>query len=128
MVNKEDFLRKDIFARELGIVLQAMDVGYARASLTITQKHLNGAQIAHGGVVFSLADFTFAAASNAKGELALAINANINFLAPTLIGETLIAEAKELSRSKRLGSYEIKVTKSDESLVATFSGTVYVKS
>ena len=79
MMDTKEFISKDKFASYLGIELLEMEEGRAKAKLDISDKHLNGIGTAHGGAIFSLADLTFAAASNSYGNIAVAINANISF-------------------------------------------------
>ena len=53
----------------------------------------------HGGVVFSLGDMAFGAASNSHGQTAVALNVGINFLKASKSGDRLIAEATEQSKT-----------------------------
>ena len=99
--------------------------GYALVELSIENSMLNAAEVCQGGVIFSLADFAFAVASNSYGNVALATSANINFTKPALKGEKLIAEAKEVNRSRKLGVYEVVVRKEDGTVVALFVGQAY---
>ncbi len=117
---------KDQFASHCGIELEKVSEGYAAAKMNINDFHLNGAGIVHGGAIFTLADFAFAAASNSYGKLALAINASVSFFRALSSG-VLIAEAKEVSRSKRLATYEVRVVNESGDIIALFYGTVYVK-
>ena len=47
-------------------------------------------------------------------------------------GDTLVARATELQRSRRIGVYRIDVVRADpgggETAVSSFTGTVYIKS
>ncbi len=99
--------------------------GYALVEISVNDSALNAAGVCQGGVIFSLADFAFAVASNSYGNIALATSANINFMKPALKGEKLIAEAKEVNRSKRVGVYEVIVRKEDGTAVALFVGQAY---
>jgi len=123
---KEEFYAKDAYAQLLGIVLLEVQDGYASVSMEIKPEHKNGADMAHGGVIFSLADFAFAAASNSHGSLALGISAHISFL-KAATKTRLYAQAREISRNKKLATYDIRVTDEEGALIATFSGMVYIK-
>ena len=127
MDNIRKFLGKDRFAAHVGIELVRVSEGRAETRLRIDSNHLNGAGIVHGAVVFSLADFTFAAASNSHGTLAVAINANISFMKAAREGDTLTARAEEVAINPKLASYDIRVTDADGALVAVFQGMVYRK-
>lgn len=121
------FIDKDLFAKHVGIELIEMAEGSAKARLKIRKHHLNGVGLTQGGVVFTLADLVFAAASNAYGPVAVAINASISFVKASTVGATLTAEAKEVSRNRRLATYTILVTDDKQETVAIFQGMVYIK-
>ncbi|RLB70076.1 MAG: phenylacetic acid degradation protein [Deltaproteobacteria bacterium] len=121
------FSENDHFARHCGIILLEVEPGRAKAKMEIKPSHMNGAKTVHGGAIFTLADFTFAAAANSQGQLSLAINTAISFLKPTHGGTTLYAEAEELSVNRRLGHYQVKITNNEQQLVAQFQGTAYRK-
>jgi phenylacetic acid degradation protein PaaD len=87
-------LQNDALAHHLGIELQEMRPGYARATVNVGPHLLNGVGITHGGTIFSLADVVFAAASNAHGPVAVAMDVHISFIKSTSTGETLTAEWK----------------------------------
>jgi acyl-CoA thioesterase len=118
---------KDKFARHLGMQIVEASKGYAKTKLTIKQDFLNGLDLAHGGVIFSLVDYTFALASNTPEESGLAINANINFIKPAVLGEEIFAEVREISRSRKLGSYQGVVTRQDGAILAQFQAMAYLK-
>jgi acyl-CoA thioesterase len=117
-------LENDAYATHLGIKLLDMEEGHARACMPVETFHGNMHGMVHGGAMFSLADFVFQAASNSHGVLAVAVQANITYLqAPRT--KTLYAEASEVSRTRRLATYSIRVTEEGDRLVALFQGTVY---
>ncbi|MBF0287029.1 MAG: PaaI family thioesterase [SAR324 cluster bacterium] len=120
------FTEKDQFARHTGIELLEISEGYARAKLEIQKQHLNGVGIAHGGALFTLADLAFAAASNSDGQVSVAINANVSFLKALSTG-TLYAEAKEVSKNRKIASYDVLIMDQDNDIIATFQGMVYRK-
>jgi acyl-CoA thioesterase len=69
----------------------------------------------------------FAAACNAAGQTAVAVSTNLSFLKPTQPGTLLLAEATEVSRSRRLSTCTVRVTNETGELVALFQGTAYIK-
>ncbi len=121
-----DFFKNDRFAQHSGIELLEIEPGRAKARMSITDAHLNGVNVVHGGAIFTLADLAFAAASNSHGTVAVAINASIWFVKAGTRG-TLIAEAKETSRNPKLATYSITVTDDTGDTVARFEGMVYRK-
>jgi len=122
----EHCLKHDRFAERSNIELLAVSPGAARARMTLQPHHCNGLGTVMGGAVFTLADFAFAAASNSHGTVAVAINASITFMKAVTTG-TLWAEARELTRNFKLGSYTVEVRDDQGDLVAVFQGLVYRK-
>jgi len=120
------FFSGDRFAALAGAEIVEVKPGYCRCKLEVSEKHLNAVNVVQGGAIFTLADFAFAVASNSHGQLALAINVNISFLAGRSTG-TLFAEARELADPNRIGAYEVRVTDDAGALVAQFNGLVYRK-
>lgn len=96
--------------------------GWARASMTIRDDMLNGHGVAHGGMIFALADTAFAWACNGGNVVTFAQNATISFLSKVEAGETLIAEAREAGAAGRTGVYDVRVTSEDGRVVAVFQG------
>ena len=125
-MNVTEFLKKDKFAALLGIELLEATNGSAKTRLIIEDKHLNAMDIVHGGTIFSLADLTLAAAANSYGTVAVAINGNISFL-KAATKDTLYAQAIEVSRNSKIGTYSIHVTNSLGELISSFQGMVYFK-
>lgn len=121
------FFRNDRYAELSGIEIVEVGEGRAKARLTVSERHLNGVDLVHGGAIFTLADLAFAVASNSHGTVAVAINASVSFLKAARSG-TLQAEAVEVSRNPRLGSYTVTVTDDAGDIVAIFQGMVYRKS
>ncbi|MCK4379127.1 MAG: PaaI family thioesterase [Deltaproteobacteria bacterium] len=123
---KEFFQKRDRFAKHVGIKLMEAAEGKAKVRLKIEEHHLNGVNLVHGGVIFSLADFAFAVASNSHGTLALGINANISYVKSAKDG-ILTAEAMEVAKNSKLATYQIDITNEKAELIAVFQGTVYRK-
>jgi acyl-CoA thioesterase len=120
-------LGQDPYARYLGIELLALEEGYSKATMVVGEHMLNLHGTPHGGVIFTLADAAFAAASNSHGQVAVALNASINYLAAVPVGTRLYAEATEESLGHRTALYRMSVTAEDGTLVALCHGTVYRK-
>ena len=99
--------------------------------MTVDARHLNFNGGCHGGAIFALADSAFGLASNSHGPVASGIDAHITYQAAVAAGDTLVARASEVQRSRRIGVYRIDVVREDagggETAVSSFTGTVYVK-
>lgn len=123
----KDRVAKDPFGCFLGIEVDKVEVGYARARLKVRKEFQNFSSYIHGGLIFSLADQAFAAASNSFGSLALALHMSINYLFPPEIGDELVAEAHKVHLGRKISVYRIKVKNSSGKLIADCQGTVYQK-
>ena len=118
---------KDKFARHLQAEIVKVEPEYAKTKLKIREELLNGLGFAHGGAIFSLIDYAFALASNNAKENGLAINATINFIKSAGLGEEIFAEVKQVSRSRRLGTYQGFVTNQNGDILAQFQAMAYLK-
>jgi len=122
----KQFLNDDKFALHAGIELLEVNSGTAKVRMEVKPFHINGVGLVHGGALFTLADFAFAAAANSHEEVAVAINASISYLKGIKAG-TLYAEAEEISNSRKISVYSIKVTDEAGQLIAMFQGMAYKK-
>ena len=105
-----------------GIVIEEARAGYARLSMTLRPDMLNGHGIAHGGMIFALADTAFAYVCNGSNHASVAAQASIIFLGKAEDGEVLIAEAVETAREGRAGVTHVSVRTNDGRAVAEFTG------
>jgi acyl-CoA thioesterase len=116
-------LGSDEASRALGIELVDVGPGRARMRMRVTETMVNGHAIAHGGLVFALADSAFAVACNSHGTVTVASGADITFVSPGRLGDVLVADAVEHARFGRSGLTDVTVTRQDDgSVVALFRG------
>ena len=108
----KDFLQMELVSCEPGRAVMRMRV---------REPMLNGHDICHGGLIFTLADSTFAFACNSHNERAVAAQCSVTFIRPGKLGDVLVATAREISRSGRSGIYDVRVTSGDE-VIAEFRG------
>lgn len=121
------FIEADPFIRRLGIAIEALGEGTARFSVTVADWMVNFHGTTHGGLMFSLADAALAAASNSRGQMALALDVSIGFLRATRAGTRLVAEAREVHGAGPIAMYEIEIRDGDGALVARAQATAYRK-
>jgi acyl-CoA thioesterase len=122
---KKMIQQNDRFGKLLGVEILEVSEGRAVTSLKVSEEHLNAADVAHGGAVFSLADIALAVASNSYGNVALLTNATITFFKATQAGDTLIATAEEIGGSRKLGHYRVEIKNSADDSIAVYTATVY---
>lgn len=112
----------DSASQRVGMSLLEVDAGCATLSLKISDEHLNGHKICHGGYVFMLADSAFAFACNSYNQLAVAYQNSITYAAPGKKGDVLTARAVEVSKAGRSGIYDVTITNQDDEAIAHFRG------
>ena len=109
----KDFMQMELLACEPGRAVMRMQV---RAAM------LNGHRICHGGLIFTLADSTFAFACNSYDKVTVAAGCSIEFLRPAHEGDVLTCEGVEQVLQGRHGIYDMKVTNQRGEVVAMFRG------
>jgi acyl-CoA thioesterase len=113
---------EDRAAHALGLRLIDIGPGAARLEMTIRPDMANGHGIGHGGFVFTLADSAFAYACNSRNQRMVAAQADIAYLAPARVGETLTADAREVHLRGRSGVYDVTVYNPAGERIAEFRG------
>lgn len=116
---------RDLASQGLGMHLVSTRPGYAQVSMRVRADMLNGHQVCHGGLIFTLADSAFAFACNSYDRNTVAAAAAIDYLAPAREGDELKATAVEAWRSRRNGLYEIEVSNQHGERIALFRGRSY---
>ena len=114
--------RSDSASRQLGMKIESCGPGRATVSMRIRPDMVNGHNICHGGLIFTLADSAFAFACNSWGDNTVAAGAAIEFLQAAREGDALVAVAAERWRAGRSGIYEIEVRNQRDEVVALFRG------
>ncbi|MBP5715722.1 MAG: PaaI family thioesterase [Bacteroidales bacterium] len=115
----------DRFAASIGARLTEVREGYARAELTVEERHLNGAGVCQGGVMFTLADLAFAAVANGHGILSVGVSNNITYLRSGKLGDTIVAECHERVNHHKLPFCDITITDGAGETLAIMTGLAY---
>ena len=118
-------LAADPLAAHLGITLDEVRPGYARASMEVAPTHLNAVGTAHGGATMALLDVVHAAVSNSHGTVAVAQDVHTEFLDAGRPGDRLVSEGVEVHRSSRTAVYRIDARAQDGRLIATALARVF---
>lgn len=119
-----ELFAKDRFATDNGAVVDEVGDHYAKCSMKLDDRHRNALGAIMGGVYFTLADFTFAVASNWQKQGTVSLNSGITYLAPAR-GEKLIAEAVCIKNGKTTNFYRVDIRDEEGTLLATVSATGY---
>ncbi len=119
----ESMFAADRASREfMRMELVACTPGRAVMRMQVRAEQLNGHQICHGGLIFTLADSTFAFACNSYNKAAVAAGCSIEFLRPAHLDDVLTCEGIEQTLQGRHGIYDMRVSNQRGEVVAMFRG------
>lgn len=114
------------FAKALQMKLRKLELGRSMVEMVYQPELMNNIYArAHGGALFALIDEAFETASQTHGTIAVALNVNVTYVRPPQAGETLTAQAREISLTRKTANYEIKVTNPNGDLVASCQALAY---
>ena len=116
------------FAQLLGIRPGISADGCGSAFMKIQDKHLQAAGVVQGGLIVTLADYAFSRAVHSTlrpGETMATVELKVNFIAPARDGE-LTANAKLVSRGRRVAVGDVEVLDQDSHLIARCLGTYLI--
>lgn len=123
----QKMLLKDAFSQWLGIEVLEVRVGYVRLSMSVRPEMCNGFGIAHGGILYSLADSALAFVSNSSGRHSVSIETSISHLKSLNAGARVEAEASLIHEGNTIAQYHVRITDDSKVPVADFKGTVFRK-
>lgn len=121
----QKLLNNDAFSRWMGLEIVEAKPGLCSCACIINNQMLNGYRIAHGGILFSLADTALAFAAATYGEESIAIEHSISFIKKTEPGQTVTATAICEHMGRKTAVVKIEIRNSELALVALSKGTVY---
>ncbi len=123
----EELYKEDLFANDQGIVLDELNEQHALMSVTVEHRHKNGGNMAHGGLIFTLADIAMAACANFLQPISVSIQSDIRFLAAANIGDRLTAEAIGVFGRKSMFNSRVTITNQNGDLIAIAEGMFHTK-
>lgn len=122
---RDAMIEHDAASKALGMLVEAVGPGTARVRMVVRADMVNGFSLCHGGLIATLADTAFALACNSHNEMSVASGLDAEFVQPARLGDTLVAEASELSQSGRLGVYDVIVENQHGERIALVRGRSY---
>ena len=116
-----EFFIKDRYAMvTTGIEIDEVKEDYVKCSLKLDERHENAVGHVMGGVMYTLADFVFAVATNSEEKMTVTTVSQISYLnAPK--GKILYGESKVLKEGRRNCFYQIHITDEIGTQVAVVS-------
>ncbi|MCJ7666063.1 MAG: PaaI family thioesterase, partial [Actinobacteria bacterium] len=120
-------IEKEPYVKLFGMKVLELRQGYSKVQMKAKKEHLNLHLTTHGGAIFSLVDVAFGSAANSYGNIAVALNIDINYIRPSNPGDILTAEATEVSRGRTVGTYNILVKNGQGKIVASSQAIAFIK-
>lgn len=124
MEKLKNFFKDDTLAVTMGIQIVSASFEKTVCTMTVSDDFLNAKGGVHGGTIYSLADFTFAVASNLGGKLSVTLDAAVTYFRPAK-DRKLVATAKLVSYTKHTCNYNIEVVDGENRLIAVVSMNGY---
>lgn len=119
-------MSNDTFSNWLGVDIIVIKKGFCSLKLKVSEQMLNGFNIAHGGIAYSLADSCLAFASNSNGYKAVTIDTSFSYFKKVSQEDTLTAVSTEENLTKKIAVYSIHILNQDNDKVALMKGTVSI--
>lgn len=120
------FFENDRFAKALGIEIERAEPGLVRCGLSLRPEHLNAMGQVHGGVIGTLADFTFAVAANLSKAQTVTLNSSIHYIGTANAGR-LHALGQAKKATGHISVFEVQVFNQQDTLLALGTFTGYSK-
>lgn len=111
------------FAELIGLTVEEQRSGFSKCSLVVAAHHLNPHNVAHGAVIYALADTGMGIAlypTLGKDEICATIEIKINYFKPVATGQ-ITCTTELVNRGKTVANLESRVF-SGETLVAQANG------
>mgnify|MGYP001373086413 CR=1 FL=1 len=124
----DEFLKKvenNPFNSLVGIKVVEVGEGRAKAQLEVGKQHANIHETAHGSVLFALSDAAFEAGVNSMDRPAVAVQVDIQYLAPAKLGDVLTAEAIPVKVGRKMASYRLDVCNADGKRISAAQATAF---
>ncbi|MBK6525274.1 MAG: hotdog fold thioesterase [Crocinitomicaceae bacterium] len=121
----DKMMAEDKMSQWLGIEVLNYDPGSVSVRMTVREEMVNGFNVTHGRITYSLADSSLAFSANSHGIRSMSIETSISHLKSVHVGDVLTASTKQLTLTRKTGVYIMDVTNQKNELVAHFKGTVY---
>jgi acyl-CoA thioesterase len=115
----------DRASQGMGMHVAAIGPGSCTMTMPVREDMLNGHGSCQGGLLTALADSCFAFACNAYDEVTVAAGFDVQIIAPGKLGDVLTATAVEVSKTGRLGVYDVDVRNQRDERVLVFRGRSY---
>ncbi|MDR2267757.1 MAG: PaaI family thioesterase [Christensenellaceae bacterium] len=112
-----EYFKGDRFCLQNGIIIDSITEESAVCTVEIKDHHLNALDTVQGGLIFTLADFTFAVHAIASGKKTVLRSADITYIKPAR-GTKLIGKAIPISAGRNTCLYRAEIFDDRDVLIA----------
>ena len=125
----EKYIKDNFYGKFLGMDFRIISDGVIEYYLTIQKDHLATPNAAHGGVISSLVDAALGVAGLSlvckDNQVVSTVEYKLNFLAPALLNDQLVAKARVEQRGKRIliTSCDVICANRENKMIAKALGT-----
>ncbi|MCO4814589.1 MAG: PaaI family thioesterase [Flavobacteriales bacterium] len=123
----QGYIESNNFGRLLGMNFNILDHGVVIYSMLITKSHLATPIAAHGGSIAALIDASMGVCALSEvildNKVVSTIELKMSFIAPAVLGDTMMAKANIVKSGKRLLIVEGEIRNQNDKLIAIASGT-----
>jgi acyl-CoA thioesterase len=105
-------------AQALGITWESASPGQVRAVMPVREDMVNSKGSCHGGYLFLLGDQAGGWACMTHNQQAVTQSAHITYVSPAQLGEVLVADGLEVTKSGRSGTYDVRISTREGRLVS----------
>lgn len=123
-IDMKELLVGNTFANNNGVVVDDIELDYARAHVDITDNSLNPYGTVHGGLYFTLADTCGGVAAISDGSMYVTLDSQVHYIHPATKGR-ITATANVISRTKKISLVEVEIHSDDGVLCFKASMTYY---
>jgi acyl-CoA thioesterase len=127
IASMKESIRVEAYAKKMGIRLLKVEAGYAEVEMQPQEDTANIFGMTHGGAIFSLIDEAFQISCNSHGTIAVALNVSVTYHRAPDRESVLRAESKEIHKSNKTATYEIRVIDEKNNLIASCMALAYRK-
>lgn len=121
----DKMMSSDEMSKWLGIEILNYNPGAVSLKMLVRKDMVNGFNVIHGGITYSLADSALAFSANSHGIRSMSIETSISHLKKVIVGDILTVKTRELILTRKTGVYLMDIFNQSDDLVANFKGTVY---
>ena len=97
----DTMMAADKMSQWLGIEILNYDPGAVSVRMTVREEMVNGFNVTHGGITYSLADSALAFSANSHGMRAMSIETSISHTKSVHAGDVLTVTTQQLSLTRK---------------------------